>query len=237
MIRLIVFDLDGTLIDSRRDLADSANALLDTYGAVPLAHDAIVAMVGEGARTLISRVLQAAGASAPLDEAVARFITLYEQRLVQHTRPYDGIADMLDRLSTVARLAVLTNKPQRPAVDILDHFGFAPRFLRIIGGDGPYGRKPDPAGLAFLRDAAGAAAGETLMVGDSWVDIETARRAGTRACFVTYGFGAPPDGGLATQELIIDRPSDLPRVVSTLSAMPSPTSSRPSEPVSSSSSR
>jgi phosphoglycolate phosphatase len=214
MIRFIAFDLDGTLIDSRRDLADSANELLGLYDAPPLTRDAVVRMVGEGARVLITRVLAAANVTAPIDEALARFLEIYDRRLVDHTRPYPGIVDTLRTLPPDCRLAVLTNKPRRPAVEILRHFGLMDLFLEVTGGDGPLPRKPDPASLLALCEQAGVSPDEALVVGDSWVDVETARRAGARACFVMWGFGEPPVDGLRDGESRIERPQDLLEIVS-----------------------
>jgi phosphoglycolate phosphatase len=210
MIRLVAFDLDGTLIDSRRDLADSANELLASYGAPPLAHDDVIGMVGEGARTLISRVLTAARASnAPLDEALARFLEIYSRRLVDHTRPYPGIVETLRLLAPDYQLAVLTNKPRPHAVAILRHFGLMDLFVDVIGGDAPLPRKPDPANLLALCARAAVHPEDALVVGDSWVDVETARRAGARACFVAWGFGQPPSDGLREGEYRIARPEEL----------------------------
>ncbi len=209
MIRLIAFDLDGTLIDSRRDLADSANELLSLYHAAPLALDAVVGMVGEGAGILIARVLAAAGVTAPIDEALERFIAIYHRRLVDHTRPYAGIDETLRTLTRECQLAVLTNKPRGPAIHILQHFGLMELFVEVIGGDGPLPRKPDPANLLAICKKRGISPRETLVVGDSWVDVETARRAGAGACFVTWGFGQPPADGLHAGEWRIDRPEAL----------------------------
>jgi phosphoglycolate phosphatase len=200
MVRLIVFDLDGTLIDSRRDLAESGNALLAGFDVPPLPDDAVVAMVGEGARTLVSRILDARGVKADVDAALTRFLQLYDDRLTNHTDLYPGVRETLVDLKDRAALAVLTNKPQAPTDRLLMHFGLWGWFVDVIGGDTAFGRKPDPAGLNALRHRVGAAADETLMVGDSWVDMETARRAGTRACFAGYGFGLLPPGGLLDAE-------------------------------------
>jgi phosphoglycolate phosphatase len=218
MIRLIAFDLDGTLIDSRRDIADSANELLSQYGAPPLTVDAVVAMVGEGARLLITRVLAAASVDAPIDEALARFIEIYERHLVAHTRPYPGIPEALGELLRRTKLAVLTNKPRRAALEILDHFDLLDLFVDVIGGDGPQPRKPDPGGLHALRAQVNARPEETLVIGDSWVDVETARQARARAGFVTWGFGAPPPEGLRPNEFEIHHPGELPGVLARLNA-------------------
>ncbi len=208
---LIAFDLDGTLIDSRRDLADSANELLASYGASPLSMDAIVAMVGEGARVLVRRVLQASGLSAVPDNALERFLEIYDRRLVVHTRPYPGIVDALESAAPRARLAVLTNKPQHHTSRLLDALDLTRFFAGgIVGGDTPFGRKPEPGGLVSLMTASGATPAETLMVGDSAVDVETARRAGTRICLALYGFaGLSEADAVAAHALVARWPTDV----------------------------
>jgi phosphoglycolate phosphatase len=195
--RLVAFDLDGTLIDSRRDLTDAANALLIEAGGAPLDEEQIGGMVGEGARLLVQRALTAAG--IPLfAEALPRFLALYDERLLNHTRLYPGVEPVVHAARRAARVSVLTNKPIRPTERILDGLGIRGWFDDVVGGDGPYGRKPDPAGLRALMQQAGSPAARTLLVGDSPIDYETSRQAGVACCLVSYGFGfarfaAPPD--------------------------------------------
>lgn len=209
-LRLVVFDLDGTLIDSRRDLADSANALIAERGGQPLPVETIASMVGEGAALLVRRLIHASGLDLDLREALPRFLELYDERLLVHTRLYDGTRDMLERIAGAAPLAILTNKPQRPTDTILAGLGVAPLFKWVVGGDTTHGRKPDPAGLAHLIAAAGATAEETLMVGDSAIDLRTARAAGVRVCLVSYGFGFQTTGELLDgTELIANDPSAI----------------------------
>jgi phosphoglycolate phosphatase len=212
MQRLIVFDLDGTLVDSRLDLAESANELLSSYGAAPLAVDDIVSMVGDGAAKLVALALRAAGIEPPLDEALAAFLTIYDRRLLNHTTIYPGIEPALASVGPRAAMAVLTNKPAHHTRRLLDALGLS-RWLTagIIGGDTPIGRKPDPAGLVSLIHAAGASAHTTLRVGDSKVDIETAVRAGTRFCLARYGFGGAgqADVPAATEVIVAERPGEL----------------------------
>lgn len=202
---LIAFDLDGTLVDSRRDLAESANELLSLYGAAPLAVDTIVAMVGEGARVLVARAAKAAGIAPPIDDALRVFLEIYDRRLVEHTRPYAGIEAVLAAAASQAHLALLTNKPAHHTTRLLDALDLTQWFpAGIIGGDTPVGRKPDPAGLRSLMAAVGAAAGQTLMVGDSPVDVETGVRAGTHVCVAGYGFGGatPADAPAGTSIVV-----------------------------------
>ena len=200
MLSVLVFDLDGTLVDSRRDIAESANELLASLGAPPLDHDDVVRMVGEGARILVSRVLAAGGSREDLDNAFTRFSAIYERRLADHTRPYPGVVEGLERLVDRYTLAVLTNKPQLHTDRLLEALDLRRYFVHALGGDTAQGRKPDPAGLVSLVAGAGAVPEAALMIGDSWVDAETARRAGTRFCFADYGFGELPRDGLRPGE-------------------------------------
>lgn len=210
--RLYVFDLDGTLVDSRRDLADAANALLAECGGHPLPEARVGRMVGEGAAVLVGRVFDAAGLRQPSD-ALERFLALYDDRLLNHTRAYDGIERALTALGARAPLAVLTNKPAAAARRVLDGLGLA-RFFEagsIIGGDGPFPRKPDPTALQYLASAAGAAGDATLMVGDSFIDWQTATRAPAAICLARYGFGFDgfPAAQLREGDRVIDSPVDL----------------------------
>ena len=185
--RLIAFDLDGTLIDSSRDLANSVNELLAGLGAPPLPIDEVTSMIGSGAKVLIRRALAASG--IPEDaQAIARFLEIYDRRLLDHTRPYEGIPEIVRDARRHARVAVLTNKPQAPSEKILEGLGIRDLFDDVIGGRGPYPHKPDPAGLLALMERAGATPERTLMVGDSGIDYETAKAAAARCCVVAYGF-------------------------------------------------
>lgn len=209
--RLIAFDLDGTLIDSRRDLADSVNDLLVALGASPQAEEAIGRMVGEGATLLVRRALAAAGVEEPAD-AVARFLEIYDTRLLNHTRPYEGIPEAVRRAREYGRVVVLTNKPAQATERILHGLDLRELFDAVVAGDGPYPKKPDPAALLALAAGAGAAPAATLMVGDSAIDHETARRAGAACCLAAYGFGflTFPRERLTGREWIAESPRDLP---------------------------
>lgn len=209
-MRLIVFDLDGTLIDSRRDLADSANALIVERGGQPLSVETITGMVGEGAPLLVRRALTAAGLVADLDSALPRFLELYDERLLVNTAVYPGTVAAIGTLARRAALAVLTNKPQYPTGRILDGLGLSSLFNWVIGGDTPHGRKPDPSGLLWLMAAAGASSAETLMVGDSAIDLKTARAANVRLCLVRYGFGFRTVEGLVQSgDCVVETPAGL----------------------------
>jgi len=185
----MVFDLDGTLIDSRRDLAESTNEMLATYGAPALSIDRVGMMIGEGAKKLVQRALAASGLDPAEPEALARFREIYDRRLLLHTRPYPGVPEMIAQARTLGPLAVLTNKPEEPTRTLLNAFDLSSSFRRVIGGDSSFPRKPDPTGLRALMAEFESTPETTWLVGDSMVDVETARRASTRLCVVLYGFG------------------------------------------------
>ena len=210
---LLVFDLDGTLIDSRRDLADSTNELLAAHGAPPLPLEAVAGFVGDGARVLVERALAASGLALDLDRALADFLAIYDRRLLVHTRPYPGIVTALERVAVRAAMAVLTNKPGRPTRALLDAFHLTRLFQWIVGGDGDAPRKPDPASLLRMMHEAGVTRDATLMIGDSMVDVETARRAGARILVARYGFGLARGLDLTGDEIVVDAPEDLGRVL------------------------
>jgi phosphoglycolate phosphatase len=208
---ILVFDLDGTLIDSSRDLAESIGELLESYGAQPLPLSDVVAMVGEGAPLLVRRALTRAGLRPGVDDALARFLTIYDRRLMDHTVSYPGTIESLALATRRGPLAVLTNKPLGPTIGILEALGLRGFFTRVIGGDSELGRKPDPTGLLALQ---GLAPGDRLvMIGDSPTDWKVAVNANCPFVFARFGFGAtkfdaPPDTPLA-----IDHPRELDAVL------------------------
>ena len=207
---ILVFDLDGTLIDSARDLADSIGEMLEDYGAAPLPFDQVVQMVGDGAPILVRRALKRSGLNAEPDEALARFLKIYDRRLMDHTTPYDGIAESLALALRYGPLAVLTNKPLGPSIGILEALGLRGFFSRVIGGDSEYGRKPDPAGLLSLQ--ALAPGDQLVMIGDSPADWKTADAAKVPFVFARYGFGASKFGAdPPATPLVIDHPRELTR--------------------------
>jgi phosphoglycolate phosphatase len=207
--RLLVFDLDGTLVDSSRDIAAAANAALGRLapGAAAIPLDAILSFVGEGARLLVERCLGYTGLGLSADEVLRVYLECYAERLLDTTRLYPGVAEALDALEGTS-LAVLTNKPGGFSRSILEGLGVAPRFARIWGAGDVPSRKPDPEGLRRLMGELGASAAETWMVGDSATDVEAARAAGVKAASVTWGFH-PVALRAAGPDLLLDNPRAL----------------------------
>jgi phosphoglycolate phosphatase len=208
---VVVFDLDGTLVDSAADLAAAASALTVELGGRALTVPEVMAMVGEGAGVLVRRALTAAGLDPAAPHATTRFLELYDARLLDHTRLYPGIRATLDQLDPLVPLAVLTNKPRAPAERLLQALGVRRYFVEVIGGDGPWPRKPDPAGLVALR--AHAAGGPMLLVGDSSIDAQTADRGGATFVLAQYGFGAATFTNPEAMAFVAASPQDLPRVI------------------------
>jgi phosphoglycolate phosphatase len=210
MPSLIVFDLDGTLVDSSVDLANAVNALLDDLGAGAIPTADVVGMVGDGAAVLVRRALTAAGLDPETPGALERFLAHYDPHLLDNTRLYPGMVETLDKLSARAALAVLTNKPAGATALMLDGLGLRAYFRDAIGGDTAWGRKPAPAGLLHLCADAGVEPAETLLVGDSAVDLATARNAGSRICLARYGFGYRFTADeFRGDEMFIDSPAEL----------------------------
>ena len=213
-LRLVVFDLDGTLVDSLQDLADAANALVAEYGCPAIPDAAVAGMIGDGAGVLVQRVCAACGLDPAPPDAVPRFLAIYDRLMLVHTRPYPGVADALDALAVRVPLAVLTNKPHDAMRRMLDVFDLSRRFVACVGSDLGFPRKPDPAALRHLMAQAGSAPESALLVGDSAIDLETARRAGVRLCLARYGFGYRPElEPLEPGDLTVDRPEELAKII------------------------
>ena len=184
MIKLVIFDLDGTLIDSAEDIAHSVNELREKMDKSPLPLDRIESYIGNGVPVLLERAFSDASAAAS-DEA---YLPIYRRRLLDNTRVYPGVVETLNVLQEESRsLAVLTNKPLRESLMILEGLGLRKHFRSVYGGDSFEHKKPDPTGVLHLLDEAGRARDEALFVGDSRIDLETARNAGVPSCLVSYG--------------------------------------------------
>ena len=203
-IQLLIFDLDGTLIDSKMDLTLSVNATLQHLGRLPLDQETIFSYVGQGAQTLIRRVVGEAADPSEITRGLEFFLAYYREHKLDHTRLYPGARQTLEQLANghhgVSRtLAVLTNKPERVSREIIDALGIGPMFRFVYGGNTFETKKPDPAGLYQLLENTAVDCRAAMIVGDSDVDIQTGVNAGVWTCGVTYGFGtlgvesSPPD--------------------------------------------
>jgi phosphoglycolate phosphatase len=206
---LIIFDLDGTLIDSSVDLALSMNATREHFSLPPLDPKLIYSYVGNGAPMLIRRSMPGDTSEQQLNDALMFFLQFYRAHALEHTRLYPGIREVVERLSGDGhKLAVLTNKPVRISTDIMAALGLRERFVRVYGGDSFAHKKPNPIGILQLMQDASAAADITLMVGDSAVDVRTASNAGVRSCGVLWGF-QPESFEAERPDLVIREPREL----------------------------
>jgi phosphoglycolate phosphatase len=186
---LLIFYLDGTLIDSKLDLAQAVNATRSHMGMTPLENELVYSYVGNGAPVLIRRALGAQANELEIEEALEFFLEFYRDHYLDYTLLYPGVRESLDRLRDAGKhMAVLTNKPVRISTAIIEGLGVGPHFFRVYGGNSFDFKKPHPIGVETLIREAGTTAARSLMIGDSSVDIQTARNAGIRSCGVTYGF-------------------------------------------------
>jgi phosphoglycolate phosphatase len=206
--RHLVFDLDGTLVDSRADLAQAVNHVLRTLALPSLPLDVITGYIGAGARRLVQRALGPEH-EHHLDEGLTRFMGFYGAHLLDHTRLYPGIADVLRALAQRGvGLSVLSNKPEAMSRAILAGLDVLPLFTMVLGGDSFAARKPDPEGLQQICARLAIPPEQMLMVGDSVIDLDTTRAAGIAFCGVAWGFGFADLETRGTHPLI-DAPDQL----------------------------
>jgi phosphoglycolate phosphatase len=206
-LRAFVFDLDGTLIDSKLDLVSSVNAMLREMGRAELPTDLVATYIGHGAPQLVASALGPAATDDQRRTGLSLFLAHYQLHKLDATRPYPGVVEALDALAAYP-MSVLTNKPTNISVDILQGLGLAKYFRSTYGGDSFEKKKPDPAGALKILQECGVHPAQAAMVGDSEVDVQTARNAGMRAVTVNYGFGVH-DRAAHPADLYVDSLIDL----------------------------
>lgn len=208
-LRLYVFDLDGTLIDSRADLVQSVNATLRHFQRHELPADVIASYIGDGAGMLVRRAFGDPQDTALLDAALLYFLGYYREHKLDHTYVYDGVREVLQALQGHgAQMAVLSNKPAGPSRAICEALGLARYFFQIYGGDSFPTKKPDALGLQTLMREAGVAAQQTVMIGDSDIDVLTAQNCGTHSIGCTYGL-SPHTLEMVTPSALVHTPTAL----------------------------
>ena len=212
-IRLLVFDLDGTLIDSRLDLIHSINAMLRHFERPELPGDLIATYVGDGAPALVRRALGDPNDEPLFRTALEYFLGYYRIHKLDHTTVYAGIPEALTRLTSPGdgvkrKMAVLSNKPVNPSRDIVQALGLGAFFVRIYGGNSFTTKKPDPLGVQTILEETGVVAAEAIMIGDSSIDVLTGRNAGLWTCGVAYGF-APHTLEESPPDVLVETPREL----------------------------
>ena len=207
-VQILIFDLDGTLIDSKFDLANSVNATLVHMGHKPLSHETIFGYVGNGAPVLIKRALGREATEQETEAGLAFFLTHYREHKLDNTVLYPGVRDGLEMLKNY-RMAILTNKPVNISRAILEGLGVASHFQFVYGGNSFEKKKPDPMGVEVLLRDFSATPPQAMMVGDSDVDVLTARNSGIWSCGVSYGLGTK---GMAAHppDVMLDSLTELP---------------------------
>jgi phosphoglycolate phosphatase len=222
----VVFDLDGTLIDSVPDLALALNAMLDEEGLPHVRPEQVPAFVGQGARVLVTKAMAAVGRPIPegdtgaadLERLHDRFVALYEAEPVRGTRPYDGAVAVLDALRAQGvTLGVCTNKPQGPTLGVLEALGLSGHFSAVVGGGVIPERKPDPAPLLLTLERMGVAPARAVMVGDTPYDVGAARAAGVPVILVDFGYSPVPPAE-AGADLLISSFAEMPAALARLAA-------------------
>jgi phosphoglycolate phosphatase len=216
-VRALIFDLDGTLIDSKLDLALSVNAMLDHMGSPQHVHETIFGFVGNGAEVLVRKSLGEGASDGEVKRGLAYFLSYYRTHMLDNTLLYPGVLEALQEFRGLERysMAVFTNKPVHFSRAIIEGLGLTDYFVAVYGGNSFERKKPDPMGIEVLLRDMNVTCEEAMMVGDSQVDVLTARNSGIFACGVTYGLGLagmrvhPPD-------VMLDSLAELPKQLGNL---------------------
>ena len=212
-IKLLIFDLDGTLVDSRLDLSNSINAMLRHFGKPLLPNEVIASYIGDGAPMLVRRSLGDPDDEAYVQQALQFFLLYYREHKLDNTYVYAGIKESLDairasRNGDAVHMAVLSNKPVVPSRAIVDALGLSDYFFQVYGGNSFHTKKPDPTGVQVLLNEAGTRPEQAVIIGDSDIDVLTARNSGIYSLGVNYGF-APHTFVDAAPDVVVDRPEEL----------------------------
>ena len=208
---LLIFDLDGTLIDSRLDLIHSVNATLRQFNRPELTGDIVASYVGDGAPMLVRRALGDPEDESSYQQALQFFLSYYREHKLDHTTLYPGVPEALAQMQSNGnerKMAVLTNKPVNPSRAIVEGLGLAGFFFRVYGGNSFETKKPDPLGVKTLLWEAETTPDCAMIVGDSSIDVLTGRNAGIVTCGVTYGF-APHTLGESPPDVVVASPKEL----------------------------
>jgi len=217
---LLVFDLDGTLVDSVPDLRAALNEMLRERGRPPLSLPQVKRLIGDGAPAMVARALGASAADPAEPGALARFLEIYEADAVRLTRPYPDVRETLIALRRRGyRTAICTNKPQRATIAVIEGLGLLPLFDAVAGGDRFPVRKPDPGHLLRLINEIGGSVAATAMIGDNENDAAAARAAGVRLILMTYGYARVDPRSLAADALL-EHFSELPQALESLGLTP-----------------
>jgi phosphoglycolate phosphatase len=210
-IELVIFDLDGTLIDSRLDLIHSVNAMLRHFGRPELPGDVVASYVGDGAPMLVRRALGDPDDEKFFKQGLQFFLEYYREHKLDYTHVYPGIPEALEQIRSngaTRKMAVLSNKPVNPSRAIVEALGLADFFVKVYGGNSFETKKPDPLGVKTLLKETATPPANAVIVGDSSIDVLTGRNAGIATCGVTYGF-APHTLCEAPPDVMLESPQEL----------------------------